>query len=61
MLLGKHELPPLTTPACSNPLAVVFATRQTLQGVLTTRLGSRDEAMLSVCRFASLRSLGCLV
>jgi hypothetical protein len=42
MLLEKHELPPLTTPACSNPLAVVFATRQTLQGVLAWRVRSRD-------------------
>jgi hypothetical protein len=26
LLLGKHELPPLTTPACSNPHALVFVT-----------------------------------
>jgi hypothetical protein len=42
MPLGEHELPPLTTPACSNPLAFVFAFRQTLQGVLAMRVGNRD-------------------
>jgi hypothetical protein len=42
MPLGKHELPPLTMPAFSHPLAVVFAMRQTLQGLLAMRVGSRD-------------------
>jgi hypothetical protein len=42
-------------PACLHPLAVVFATRWTLQGVHAMRLGSHDKPMLSALRAGDKR------